>query len=385
MLASLPVDSLGWKIIAQVPKQELYSAAQQVMMKTAAASLVIAAAFLVVTIGLARGIARPIQDLAERLTIIGQRGGDLTNRIPVDREDELGALSNGFNAFADKLQGIIRQVVSICGDLDNAIRDVDTVINNTSDRADRQLGKTELVVTAVTQMGATVQEIARNANDTAQYTSETKSEADNGAAIVNSAIDSINLLSTEMDSTSQVVRALASDVDAISSVLDVIRGISEQTNLLALNAAIEAARAGEQGRGFAVVADEVRTLAQRTQESTEEIRTTIEKLQQGAQAVVSNMDKSKQLTEDGVAMVQKAGISLSSITANIDQINGMNHQIAVATEQQSTVTEDIAQNVVHIADMAREAADDVRVCKESCQSMEQMASQLFALMRQFQV
>lgn len=385
VLASLPIESLGWSVVAQLPKNELYAAMRAVLLKTMLAGIVIAVVFVGVIVMIARGIVKPIQTVAESLTIIGKQGGDLTNRLATDRQDELGSLSVGFNAFAEKLQRIIQQVMQICGDLEQSLKIVNSVVTNTSQRAEDQQAKTELVATAVNQMGATVQEIARNANDTAQYTATTKTEAESGTVIVNNAISNINSLSDEMDSASMVVKKLAGDVNAISSVLDVIRGISEQTNLLALNAAIEAARAGEQGRGFAVVADEVRTLAQRTQESTEEIRSTIEKLQSGAQNAVDSMDKGKKVTEDGVQLVERAGSSLHSITANIDEINSMSQQIAVATEEQTTVTEDIARNIVHIADIAKSAAEDVQQCRDSCQQMESMAQELFGLMRQFKV
>lgn len=383
--AALPVPSLDWVIVAQMPAAELYSGLRAALFKTTVASVLIAIVFLIMIAALAKGIIKPIKHVSDSLNAIGQQGGDLTRRLPEDRDDELGDLARGFNLFSDKLQNIIQQVMGVCGDLEQSLNIVNSVVTSTSIRARAQEEKTELVATAVNEMGMTVQEIARNANEAADYANGTQDEANNGARIVSDTINNINELSGNMESASTVIRNLAKDVEAISGVLDVIRGISEQTNLLALNAAIEAARAGEQGRGFAVVADEVRTLAQRTQDATEEIRRTIEQLQSGASQAVNSMEQGRKVTATGVELATNAGNALSTITRNINEINGMNQQVAVATEEQNTVTEDINRNIVSIADISKETSAEVLRCEKSCKQMADLANQLFQLMKQFEV
>lgn len=385
MVAALPVPSLDWLIVGQMPSSELYAGLRAALFKTSLASLVIAVVFLALIAILAKGIVKPIKNVAQSLTDISQKGGDLTRRLPVDREDELGDLAKGFNLFTEKLQSIIKQVFEVCAELEQSLTIVNSVITSTTIRAKSQDEKTELVATAVNEMGMTVQEIARNANEAADYANGTQDEANKGAGIVNDTIDNINQLSGNMENAGQVVSNLAKDVEAISGVLDVIRGISEQTNLLALNAAIEAARAGEQGRGFAVVADEVRTLAQRTQEATEEIRTTIEQLQAGANETVNAMEQGRKVTAEGVELASNAGNALGTITQNIDRINGMNQQVAVATQEQNTVTEDINRNITDIADISKETSSEIERCEASCRQMADMADKLFALMKQFEV
>ncbi len=383
LVASIPIPSLGYKVIAQMPKQELYSELHEVILTTTLISLAIAIVFILLIILLVKNTIKPIKTIAQHLLDIGNRGGDLTLRLEENRNDEVGDLSRGFNGFVDKLNTIIKQV-KVSGDaLESTVTQVTENISNTNDRTHEQQSKTELVATAVNQMGSTVLEIARNANDAANYTQTTKEEAASGLGVLKSTIENIHALAKAMNDSEDVVRALAKEVDTISNVLDVIRGISEQTNLLALNAAIEAARAGEQGRGFAVVADEVRTLASRTHNSIEEIRLTIEKLQTGASSAVESMHSGKSLTQQGVQLATDAGQSLDTISANIEKINDMNHQVAVATEQQTSVTEDINQNVTSIADLAKTNANDVKSCKNSCEKMHQLSSDLIQLMKQF--
>ena len=385
IVAALPLPSLNWYVVAELPSAELYAALRVVLLKTALVSLVIAVVFLVIMAAMAKSIVSPIKKVSQSLTTISQQGGDLTLRLPENREDELGDLAKGFNLFVSKLQSIIQQVLGVCNDLEQSLSIVSSVVGSTTQRASDQEQKTELVATAVNEMGATVQDIARNANEAADYTKGTRDEANKGAQIVNDTISNIHELSANMESAGQVVRNLAKDVDAISGVLDVIRGISEQTNLLALNAAIEAARAGEQGRGFAVVADEVRTLAQRTQDATEEIRNTIEQLQNGATQAVDSMEQGRQVTATGVDLASSAGEALSTITRNIDEITSMNQQVAVATEEQNTVTEDINRNIVGIADIAKETSTEVKRCEDSCRQMANLANDLFKIMKQFEV
>ena len=381
--ATTIVPSLGWYVVAELPKAELYAGLYSATMTTVILSLVIATIFMFFIYFLAMHIVKPIEGVTAALVDIGQHGGDLTRRLDESRNDEIGDLAHGFNMFVGTLNDICLKVVTKAGRLSESIKVVDAVVSDTSGRAVKQQESTDMVATAVNEMGSTVQEIAQNANQAASSSQDASDESIAGQQVVTEAVTTMDDLASEMDKSTAVVQSLAQDVTSISSVLDVIRGISEQTNLLALNAAIEAARAGEQGRGFAVVADEVRTLAQRTQESTEEINQMIDKLQQGAADAVSSMEKGKIVTQSGVESTGRAGESLRLIADKITTINDMNYQIATATEEQSSVTEEINKNVSHIADYAKETASDVGACKAQCEQMSVLAVDLQNLMKQF--
>ncbi|WP_371877109.1 methyl-accepting chemotaxis protein [Pseudomonas solani] len=244
---------------------------------------------------------------------------------------------------------------------------------------------TDMVATAVHEMGLTVQEIARNAGNAALSSQQARDEALQARKVVGESIGHIERMSGEISGAAGAVTELATQVASIDQVLAVIRGISEQTNLLALNAAIEAARAGEMGRGFAVVADEVRTLASRTQSSTDEIQQMIQRLKSGAETAVTSMHAGQSATGTGVEASQRTGSSLSAITEQIEKISDMNHQVAAATEEQSSVTEEINRNVQGIADLAGATAGEVRACREDCQVLSRLADDLARQMGSFRL
>ncbi|WP_420800922.1 methyl-accepting chemotaxis protein [Pseudomonas cavernicola] len=242
-----------------------------------------------------------------------------------------------------------------------------------------------MVATAVHEMGLTVQEIARNASSAASTSQSARDEAVQARQVVGSSIAQIKKMSGDIGHAAGAVSELADEVASIDQVLSVIRGISEQTNLLALNAAIEAARAGEMGRGFAVVADEVRTLASRTQASTGEIQQMIQRLKTGAQTAVSSMHAGQAATGTGVESSQRTGEALGSITEQIEKISDMNTQVAAATEEQSSVTEEINRNVQGIADLAHATSGEVQVCREDCQTLRRLANDLAQQMGSFRL
>ncbi|WP_371850565.1 methyl-accepting chemotaxis protein [Pseudomonas sp. ENNP23] len=244
---------------------------------------------------------------------------------------------------------------------------------------------TDMVATAVHEMGLTVQEIARNAGSAALSSQKARDEAVQARQVVGDSIRHIERMSGEIGEAAMAVTELAEQVASIDQVLAVIRGISEQTNLLALNAAIEAARAGEMGRGFAVVADEVRTLASRTQASTDEIQQMIQRLKSGAETAVSSMRAGQSATGTGVEASQRTGQSLSAITDQVEAISDMNHQVAAATEEQSSVTEEINRNVQGIADLAGATAGEVRGCREECQALSRLADDLAGQVGRFRL
>lgn len=272
---------------------------------------------------------------------------DLRLRIPNDTSDHVAA---AFNAMMNKFSSLIQDVSNAAGEINSVSTMTTESANTTQQEIDSQHSQTEQAATAVTEMTQTIHEVAQNAQTAADAASNADRQADDGFRLVNNAITATKKLTDGMDSASDSIKKLETNAVAIGSVVDVIRGISEQTNLLALNAAIEAARAGEQGRGFAVVADEVRSLAQRTQESTTEIQNIIEVLQIDTQNTVSVINTGQEIAQVVSSEINSAGEALRAIVQSVSDINSMNLQIATAAEQQSAVSESIAQNIVTISD-----------------------------------
>ncbi|MDB6141916.1 MAG: methyl-accepting chemotaxis protein [Pseudomonas sp.] len=285
----------------------------------------------------------------------------------------------------DKLKTMIGTVLVTSDRLNAAVVQVAQVVGDTVGRTAQQNEMTDLVATAVHEMGLTVNEIARNAGGAALTSQSAREEARQASLIVGESTASIERMAVEISTASQAVGELAEQVNSIDQVLSVIRGISEQTNLLALNAAIEAARAGDMGRGFAVVADEVRTLARRTQGSTEEIQQMILCLKQGAETAVVSMRAGHAATHTSVEASHRTNRSLEAITSQIEQISDMNHQVATATEEQSSVTEEINRNVQGIADLAHATTNDTQNCQEDCRSLSELVLDLNQQMASFRL
>jgi methyl-accepting chemotaxis protein len=259
------------------------------------------------------------------------------------------------------------------------------VTEETRKGADKQQQETDEVAIAVNEMSASGQEVARNANSAADAAHNADVAADNGRQVVGHTIEAIDSLANEVKEAGAVIDRVEQDSESIGGVLDVIRGIAEQTNLLALNAAIEAARAGEQGRGFAVVADEVRTLASRTQQSTAEIQSMIERLQSGTREAVNVMDQSRQMAENTVGQAAKAGTSLEEINAAVTSIKDLNSQIACSAEEQSSVAEEINQKVTRISDITDQTAAGAQQTSSASNELNQLAETLKSLVGQFKV
>ncbi len=311
--------------------------------------------------------------------------GDLTVSVKLKTKDEMRMIATDMNVMIERTNALVSQVISATDQVVNSSNQSAEASENTRAGVSQQNVEIEQVATAMNEMTATVNEVAGNASSTAEATRNADKEASDGRDVVKKTIDAINTLSTEMHQASGVIKQLETDSESIGSVLEVIRGIAEQTNLLALNAAIEAARAGEQGRGFAVVADEVRTLASRTQEATQEIQAMIEKLQQGARNAVKVMDAGNVKTEETVKTAADAGTALESIAAAVDNITMLNEQIASAAEEQSCVAEEINRNVVNVQTIASETADNAGQTAESSESVKGVASQLKELVKEFKV
>ncbi len=311
--------------------------------------------------------------------------GDLTRRLPEEGKDEFATLSGAFNRFVEKIRHLVQRVAGTSDTLQQAAEVMTETSYRTREKMDLQEGKVEEVATAMDQMTASVERVAQNAVDASEAARSADEQARSGGRVVGEVVSAINELAGEVGNTSQMILTLKGDAEQIGSVLDVIRGIAEQTNLLALNAAIEAARAGEQGRGFAVVADEVRTLASRTQESTEEIQGMIEKLQQGANAAVSAMQSGQQKTEYTVQRAGSAGDALAAITEAVSRIAEMNAHIAHAAEEQSTVARDINRNVAEIHGLSSEAVSGAEQAAEASKALQSMAEELQQVIRVFRI
>ncbi|VAW74300.1 Methyl-accepting chemotaxis sensor/transducer protein [hydrothermal vent metagenome] len=330
-------------------------------------------------------VSKNILGVVSSLEDMAQGDGDLTQRLPAHGNDEIGQLVNSFNSFVGKLQGLIGGIAGSIAQLSSAAEEMSAVSAESNSSVSKQQSETEQVATAMNEMTATVQEVARNATQASESAHNASSEADDGRRVVDETIASINALADEVETAAVTIQKLENDSETIGSVLDVIRGISEQTNLLALNAAIEAARAGEQGRGFAVVADEVRTLASRTQESTLEIQSMIESLQTGAAQAVSVMEQGRNQARVSVDNAARAGESLRAITGSVTTISDMNTQIASAAEEQSAVAEEIDRNITNIRQLGDQTASGATQTASSSQEMAQLAVQLQTLVGQFKV
>ncbi|AUG02229.1 methyl-accepting chemotaxis protein [Pseudomonas sp. 09C 129] len=375
----------GWIIGSGVYIDDVQAEFRSQVVKASVVGIAIALLMALLVLLIARSIVRPLQETVHAMANIASGESDLTRTLDTHGQDEVTELARHFNGFTAKLRLVVSQLQVSAAALAQSSTDLGSNASQAQERSQQQSQQMELVATAINEVTYGVQDVAKNAEHAASEMRDAEAQAQQGQVNIDGSLQQIDRLSATIDQAVEVIRTLAQESTQIGSVLEVIHSIAEQTNLLALNAAIEAARAGEQGRGFAVVADEVRLLAQRTQKSTAEIQSMIERLQGHSEAAVKVIGDSSRASQQTIEQAGLAGESLNAIGQALRNLNGLNASIASATLQQAHVVEDINQNVTQAAGLSHSTALAAEQSSAASLHLKELSEQLNGLLRQFRV
>ncbi|MDX1491681.1 MAG: methyl-accepting chemotaxis protein [Pseudohongiellaceae bacterium] len=374
-----------WVVISGIYKADEQVAFMAWVRSLSIAFFAIVAVLALLTWRITRSVNLPLENTVVLMNDISEGTGDLSKRLNIEGKNELVQFAHGFNTFAGKIANIVRQVLRTNEEVVNHSKNLMEVMTRTVSRSDEQLSETEMLASAATELSYSLSSVAERAQDSSEAASSAQGATEKSQTAMNRNINSIEQLTQALSTTQKEVENMQSFSDNVSSVLEVIVSIAEQTNLLALNAAIEAARAGEQGRGFAVVADEVRTLAQRTQNSTSEIRQIVENLQSGTKRVVVAMEQGLDSSRECVSTAGASNEELTQVISYVEQITQMNAEIASAVEQQSSTTQEIAASSNKIAANSKDILSDSEANRSALQAMDLQLKTMEELVRGFKV
>lgn len=384
-IATSDLKDVGWKLVTVLPKAEISDKVNAVVQLSVITAVVLAVIFILLSLYIANRVSGAICQVGDKLLSMSASGGDLTQRLDAGTDNELGYLAKGFNAILAKFSDLVREIKEAESAINSGVGNLKNTSLQSVEYSEDQRRQTEMVATAITEMGQTIGEVSSVAHKTAADTSTAVKDTHDTNEVMLSLAATMNELAGAMKQSEASITELAGQAKAINSVVDVISSISEQTNLLALNAAIEAARAGEQGRGFAVVADEVRTLASRTQDSTKEIRAQIEQLQSAASASLTTIKSGAQSSLELADSAQSASSALTAIRHRFDSISDGNHQVAAATEEQTSVVDHINESAQTIATMANNIHSSAESQLQEIDRLTARAQHMRQIVSQFKV
>ncbi len=379
------LPSVQWYVGISLDRDKAYASLTSFRTSAVFAALIAVVVVMLLLGMLIRVLMRPLTDMGRAMANIAEGEGDLTRRLAVQSKDEFGELASAFNRFVERIHTSIREVSSTTQQVNEVAARVLAASNSSMANSDEQACRTNSVAAAINELGAAAQEIARNAADASHQASGARHQAEDGRQVVEQNISAMRELSAKISASCVQIETLNAKTVDIGQILEVIKGISEQTNLLALNAAIEAARAGEAGRGFAVVADEVRNLAHRTQSSAQEVQQMIEQLQIGAGASVQTMTESQRQSESSVSIADRAGERLGEVTQRIGEIDGMNQSVAAATEEQTAVIESLNMDITEINTLNQQGVENLQSTLRACGDLDQQARRLKQLVDSFRI
>ncbi len=379
------VASANWQLGLALEQSFAFSMLKEFRVTATLATVIAVIAIITLLSLLIRVLMQPLFVMGKAMQDIAEGEGDLTRRLVVLRQDEFGQMGTSFNRFVERIHQSIKEVSSATHHVNEVVSRVLVASNASLQNSDQQASRTTSVAAAINELGAAAHEIARNAAVASESSADASALSAEGQQVLGQSISSMRELSQKISESCGTIETLNAKTANIGQILEVITGISQQTNLLALNAAIEAARAGEAGRGFAVVADEVRNLAHRTQESAQQVQQMIDELQTGARSAVSTMEESQKQSDKTVQVANLAGERLGSVTSRIDEIDGMNQSVATATEEQTAVVETINMDITEINTLNQDGVENLRTTLQACKELEQQAAQLSQLVRSFRI